>query len=549
MVSGRLLLVVLLIGAISEAHGAGDVSVQFVDVAAAVGIDFVHTNGMSSEKRLPETTGSGCAFFDYDGDDDLDLYLVNSGDLSVGRVDAWNHLYRNEGGSFVNVTEEAAAIGAGYGMGVVAGDYDSDGDSDLYLTNWDADILYRNDGGRFARAEQGAGLRNPAWGTSASFLDYDRDGDLDLYVANYVHFTLDSQLWCGRRDLELRFTCDPRGFEPVLDRLFRNEGDGTFTDAGREAGIIHAGNGLGVVSADFDGDGDTDIYVANDLTPNLLYDNQGDGSFVESGLHKGVAMSADGRSQAGMGVDAGDYDNDGDLDLFVSNYQLDNNDVYRNDGDFFQELSARVGIGQISLNYLGFGAGFFDYDNDGWLDLFIANGHVHDNIALYDELVTYEQRAQVFQGDGRGRFVERTQELGSGLAASYVGRGSAFGDYDRDGDLDVALMSSGRRSALLRNDGGNAGNWLQVQLEGVRSNRDGLGARVTVEAAGLNLIREVKSGSSFLSSSQTAVFFGLGWIDLVEDVEIRWPSGTVQVVQQIAVNQTIKIVEATDRDE
>ena len=518
---------------------------QFVDPTADLGIHFIHQNGISSAKMLPETTGSGAAFFDYDGDGDLDLYLVNSGHMTEGRGDALNRLYRNDGTRFVEVTAAARIPGRAYGMGVVAADYDNDGDPDLYLTNWGEDILYRNDGQYFTDVTEEAGLGNPLWGSSAAFLDYDNDGDLDLCVVNYVEFSVEIHPWCGRRDMDLRFYCDPLEYLPTRDFLYRNNGDGGFTEVGEAAGIVHRGNGLGVIAADFDNDGDQDLYIANDRTPNFFYENQGDGRFEEIGLVSGTAFSASGAYQAGMGVDAGDYDNDGDLDLFVTNYQLENNALYRNDGLFFTEVSFQAGMGEISLSYLGFGTGFFDYDNDGWLDLFVANGHVHDNIEHYDELVTYAQQAQIFHNEGGGRYVERTGELGPGLSLDYVGRGSAFGDYDGDGDLDIALMSSGGAASILRNDGGNANNWLQVELEGGESNRDGIGARIFLRAGALQQLRQVRAGSGFLSTSQKAPLFGLGGNGKVERLEVHWPSGRVQVLEDVHANQVISLVEPT----
>ena len=529
----------VVIGGMARAEEA---PIRFVDVAADVGILFQHENDASDQKQLPETYGSGSAFFDYDGDGDLDLYLVNSGSLNAGRGTAWNRLYRNDGPVFADVSEAVGARGGGYGMGAVAADADNDGDADLYLSNWGADIFYRNQGdGTFVEETGRTGLGNADWGSSAAFLDSDLDGDLDLFVANYVHFKEGEQPWCGRRDLDLRFYCDPRQFAPALDRLYRNREDGTFEDIGLEAGIVHRGNGLGVVSGDWDGDGDADLYVANDMTPNFFYVNDGKGRFEENGLRSGTALSADGVALAGMGVDTGDVDGDGDLDLFVTNYQLENNNLYRNDGTVFSEVSFRSGIGEISLNYLGFGTGFFDYDNDGWLDLFVANGHVHDNIQAYDAVVTYAQWAQVFRNDGTGHFAE--QMAGPALWKHYVGRGSAFGDYDGDGDLDIALVNCGRRMALLQNQGGNSNNWLQISLAGRSSNRDGIGAKIYVTAGEATSFQEVKAGSGYLSSSQLAPHFGLGASAVVDRLEIRWPSGTGQVFEQVAVNQRLRIVE------
>ena len=399
---------------------------QFVDVTAEWGIHFVQQNGMSSEKMLPETTGSGAAFFDYDGDNDLDLYLVNSGHVTKGRGGALNRLYRNDGARYVDVTAAANVPGRAYGMGVAAADYDNDGDTDIYLTNWGEDVLYRNDGGYFSDVTAEAGLGNPLWGSSAAFVDYDNDGDLDLCVANYVEFDIATHPWCGFRDMDLRFYCDPLEYSPTRDLLYRNNGDGSFAEVGEPAGIVREGNGLGLVAADLHEDGDQDLYIANDKTPNFFYKNQGDGTFEEIGLTSGTALSANGAAQAGMGVDAGDLDNDGDLDLFVTNYQLENNALYRNDGLFFTEVSFQAGLGEASLNYLGFGTGFFDYDNDGWLDLFVANGHVHDNIEDYDELATYAQQAQVFQNEGGGRFRGKHQGSGTGVEGQLRGQGDGL---------------------------------------------------------------------------------------------------------------------------
>jgi len=521
--------------------------VQYIDVTESLGIDFVHHNGMTEERRLPETDGSGVAFFDYDGDGLLDLYLVNSGDLLKGRGAHLNALYRNSGDRFIDHTTTAGVPGREFGMGVVTADYDNDGDADIYLTNWGEDVLYRNNGdGTFTDATEQAGLGNKEWGSSAAFLDYDRDGDLDLFVVNYVDFTLENHPWCGHQALELRFYCDPRQHQPTRDLLYRNEGDGTFVEVGESVGISGSGNGLGVACWDSDGDGDQDIYVANDMGANFLYENQGDGFFVEVGLLAGLALSADGAAQAGMGVDTGDYDNDGDLDLFVTNFQLENNALYRNDGLVFSEVSFQSGLGEISLNYLGFGANFFDYDNDGWLDLVVTNGHVHDNIEQYDELVTYAQKTQLFRNE-QGDFTEYTQEAGAAFSVDYIGRSTAYGDYDADGDLDIAIMQSGGPAVVLRNDGGNGGHWLQVELEGTLSNRDGIGARVYIEAGSLNLMQETKAGSGYQSSSQKALFFGLGAVDMVDRLRIIWPSGQVQTLEQIVVNRVMKIAEPAGR--
>ncbi len=530
------LVLVLLLSAVSYGQS------RFAEVARELGIDFVHDNGASPQKRLPETNGAGSAFLDYDDDGDWDLYLVNSGDLEQGRGPAANQLFRNDGRVFARVDGAAGAPGTSYGMGVTAADYDGDGDPDLYLTAWGPDQFYRRERGGYVDATEEAGLGHAGWTTSAVAFDWDLDGDLDLFAAQYVRFVLGEQPWCGREDLGLRFYCDPRVFAATVDILYRNEGRGVFSAVSRQAGIEHQGNGLGAVAGDFDGDGDPDLYVANDLTPNFHYVNQGDGTFAEIGLLAGTALSADGASQAGMGVDSGDIDQDGDLDLFVTNYQLENNGLYRNDGAFYSEISFKAGLGDLSLNYLGFGTGFFDSDNDGHLDLFVGNGHVHDNIEQYDELVTYAQQAQLFRNGGAGVFREVTAESGPAFTAFYVVRGSAFGDIDQDGDLDIALVNNGRRFALLRNDGAQ-GHYLAVALKGRQSNRDGIGARLYLWAGGRRQLREVKAGSGFLSTSQRAPVFGVGTAERIERLEIHWPAGGVQVLEDLAVNQRLYVVE------
>ena len=519
--------------------------VRFSDVTAAAGIDFIHTNGATPEKRLPETDGSGVAFLDADGDGRLDLYFVNSGHLEKGRQSAANRLFGGTGdGRFSPIAGAGGASGESYGMGVLAGDTDNDGDADLYLTACGADQFYRNDGtGKFADMTGAAGLGSSGWSSSAAYLDYDTDGDLDLFVVNYVRFDQATHPWCGRHDMGMRFYCDPRQYDPTEDLLYRNDGDGTFTDVSAMAGIRGRGNGLGVVSGDFDGDGLADVYVANDMTRNFLYRNRGDRTFSEEGLLSGTAVSADGASQAGMGVDAGDYDNDADLDVVVTNYQLENNALYRNDGHSFAEAGFAAGLGEVSLNSLGFGTGFFDYDNDGWLDLFVANGHVHDNIELYDPLVTYAQGAQVFRNLGNGKFVDASDELGPALRKLYVGRGSAFGDYDEDGDLDIALSTSGGPALLLRNDGGNRRGWLRVRLQGTASNRDGVGAKIWLHSGGVSLFHQVRAGSGYQSTSELTVHFGLRSAAGADSLWIEWPSGKRQRLGPEAAGRTLLVTE------
>ena len=520
-------------------------NIIFSEISTDVGIDFKHHNGVSEKKRLPETDGSGGAFFDYDGDGDLDLYLVNSGDIVKGRSGHWDRLYENikMGKYFKDVSEDAGVRGRDYGMGIVTADYDNDGDPDIYLTNWGMDQLYVNLGNaKFVDQTQEAGLGNEQWGSSASFFDSDNDGDLDLFVVNYVDFTMQNHPWCGHEALGLRFYCDPRQHKPVRDLLYVNNGSGGFAERGQKLGIVEEGNGLGLACWDYDQDGDQDVYVANDMEANFLYVNDGTGKFSENGLFAGVAMSADGLAQAGMGVDTADYDNDGDIDLLVTNYQLENNALYRNEGKIFSEVSFSVGLGELSLNYLGFGSLFVDYNNDGWTDLFVVNGHVHDNIEVYDELVTYAQHAQLFRNN-HGRFSEREAKPQDGFEEKFVGRGALYADYDDDGDMDLAVTSSGRRFSLLRNDGGNKNNWLKVELEGSQSNRDAVGALVEVWADSHRQIQQVKAGSGYQSSNPKILHFGLGIRKMADSLKVLWPSGVLQVVSKVESGSSITIVE------
>ncbi len=520
-------------------------NISFSEVSKDVGIDFQHYNGVSDEKRLPETDGSGGAFFDYDGDGDLDLYLVNSGDLLKGRSGYWDKLYENIeiGQRFEDVSENAGIRGRDYGMGVVVADHDNDGDSDIYLTNWGLDQFYVNQGnGKFVDKTEESGFDNNEWGSSASFFDSDNDGDLDLFVVNYVDFKIQNHPWCGHKALGLRFYCDPRQHNPVRDLLYINDGNGIFAERGEELGIVRSGNGLGLACWDYDQDGDQDVYVANDMEANFLYVNDGKGKFSEDGLFVGVAMSADGLAQAGMGVDTADYDNDGDIDLIVTNYQLENNALYRNEGSVFSEVSFSAGIGESSLNYLGFGTLFVDYDNNGWADLFVVNGHVHDNIEDYDQLVTYAQRPQLFR-NVNGKFTERAARDSDALSGKLVGRGALCADYDSDGDIDLAVTSSGRRFTLFRNDGGNENNWLSVSLNGTQSNRDAVGALVEVWTDNFRQIQQVKAGSGYQSSNPKQLHFGLEKNMVVDSLRVFWPSGKLQVLQDLQSNISVVVVE------
>ena len=513
--------------------------VHFADAGAAAGIDFVHYNGFSGEYYYVETFGAGAAFLDYDGDDRLDLYLANGTYLTGHPPDPppINRLYRNAGaGTFTDVTAHSGSADPGYGFGVAAADYDADGDSDLFVANYGPNALYRNDHGIFAKTS--AGLADPRWGTSAGFLDYDLDGDLDLFVANYVRYALDDDAICQQG--QIRAYCEPSVYDPTGDLLYRNDGN-AFADVTEETGIALKGKGLGVALADYDRDGDTDIYVANDGTMNFLYANQ-HSTFAEVGLVAGTRYNEHGHADAGMGVDFGDYDRDGDADLFVTNFAFETNALYRNDGQGqFAVATQRLGLADPSYRLLGFGTKFFDYDNDGDLDLFAANGHVIDRIAEVDSSQTYRQPNQMFRNDAGRRFADVSAALGADFQRANAGRATAVADYDDDGDLDLLVTTVAAQPRLLRNDGGNARHYLQILLVG-KSHPDGLGTRVEVVADGVRQVQERQSGGSYLASHDPRLHFGLGAATSAQ-VEIRWPDGTHQTIEKVAANQVLRVVQ------
>ena len=522
---------------------------RFVDIAQSAGVDFVHRSGAAGARYLPETYGSGAAFLDFDGDGALDLYLVNAGRLPhlSNAPAAANALFRNNGaGRFSEQTARAGVGDRGYGMGATVGDWDNDGRADLYVTNFGANALFHNRGqGRFADVTATTGVGCPGWGTSAAFADVDLDGDLDLFVGNYLDYPTEDPLVCRIGNREERLYCDPRKFDGQVDRLYINEGR-AFADRTAEYGLVStAGKELGVVFGDYDQDGDPDLYLANDLVPNMLYRNDG-ARFVDRGLASGTSLNGAGVAEAGMGVDMADADGDGDLDLFVTNFQWESNTLYNNlGGGFFADATAASGITRASMAFLGFGTGFFDWDNDGDLDLFVANGHVYDNVEKVDRAAEYAQRNQLLENAGAGTFVERG-DRGSGLALVQVSRGAAFGDLDGDGDLDIAVNNSNDRPALLRNDA-DVGGWLGLRLRGAASNRDAIGARIALTTSGRTLVREVRRSASYLSSNDPCVLFGLGSAEVAERIEIRWPSGAVQVVEALPGRQYVDIEEGTSR--
>jgi hypothetical protein len=527
---------------------------EFVDVARQAGIHFQHVSGAQGERLLPETYGSGVAFLDYDADGFLDLYWVNSGTLGdSGFVQvARNALYRNSGdGTFVDRTKACRVGDTGYGMGVAVGDYDGDGDLDMYVTNYGPNVLYRNESGgegpRFRTVTDAAGVADDGWGTSAAFCDVDEDGYLDLYVANYLDYSLTDHPSCTVDGTNLLIYCDPRQFAPQRDRFFRNLGPAqgwTFEDHIEAAGLAqNVGKELGVIFFDSDLDGDQDLYLACDLTPNLLFLNE-DGVFHETGLASGTSLNDEGELEAGMGVDVADVDEDGLPEIFVTNFQWQSNTMYRNlGGGFFLDATAAFGLEGASMPYLGFGTGFIDYDNDGDMDLFVANGHVDGNVEQYDAASRYQQPNQLFENRGDGRFSEVETE---GLGPTDVSRGAAFGDYDNDGDMDIAVSNSNGRSHLLRNQGGHNNHWLGMQLRGGRSNRDALGARVTVEFGDRRTHQQVRRARGYLSSSDARLLFGLGSRDAVDSVTIEWPDGTMQILGRTKADRYLLVVHPSD---
>ena len=525
-------------------------TIEFVDVTETAGIDFTHVDGRSGEKYFVESLGSGAAFFDYDSDGDPDLYFVNGARLPGYHTTNTpiNRLFQNNGdGTFTDVTEKAGVGDFGYGHGCAVGDYNNDGNPDLYVTNFGPNVLYRNNGDRtFTNVTAEAKVGDPKWSSSCAFADYDRDGDLDLYVVNYIEFNLEENPWCGPKEKGIRAYCEPNNFSGLPDTLYRNNGDGTFTDVTRETGIYNpTGKGLGVVWGDYDNDGFPDIYIANDSTENFFYWNKGDGTFEEVGFMLGVAMSETGAEENGMGTAFGDLDNDGWLDLIVTNYQDQANTLYLNDKNgFFTDVSTVSKTGAVSFPYLGWAAEFIDYDNDGWQDLFVANGHVHDNLEEIGQAGTYGQRNLLFRNSCDGTFSEISQQLGTGMGLEDVSRGSAFADYDLDGDIDILVTNSNSPPRLLRNDGGNTNNWLIVKLKGKAGSTDAIGARVAVRAGGVSQTKEVRSGSGYLCQNEFKLHFGLGASSTVESIDIQWPRGGKQQVENTTVNQSIIITEA-----
>jgi enediyne biosynthesis protein E4 len=538
-----------------------DLGVSFLNVARESGLNAKTIFGDEHTNRyLLETTGCGVAFYDYDNDDWLDIFLVNGWRLEgfpKGHPPI-SHLFKNNrDGTFTDVTEKAGLIHSGWGQGVCIGDYDNDGFDDLFITNFGKNVLYHNNGnGTFTDVTEKAGVATNAkrWNTGCAFVDYDRDGHLDLFVANYIDLDLDTAPVpesgpCSYKGVLV--ACGPPGLIGGKNVLFHNNGDGTFSDVSQRSGILQANGtyGLGVLTADFDNDGWPDIYVANDSTASALYQNKRNGTFSDVAVEAGCALSSNGKPQAGMGVSAADYDLDGNLDIIKTNFAGDTPSLYHNlGGGNFEDATFAAGLGRHS-QYLGWGCGFFDMDNDGWPDILICNGHVYPEVEQLRNEAGYAQTKLLYRNSRNGRFEEVTAQAGPGITVPVASRGAAFGDFENDGDIDVVVNTVNDFPQLLRCDSRTGNNWLKIKTIGTKSNRSGIGARLRCvthppgELRPHQQIDEVRSGGSYISQNDLRVHFGIGKADKVDLLEIRWPSGAVDTLKNIHPNQMIVVKE------
>jgi hypothetical protein len=499
-----------------------------------------------------ETIGCGAAFFDYDNDGWLDIFLLSGTRLDGPPEGATNRLYKNNrDGTFTDVTEKAGLTRSGWASAVAVGDYNNDGFEDLFVTYWGRNVLYRNNGdGTFTDVTKEAGLLDSRrrWGAGCTFVDYNRDGHLDLFVSNYLEFDFakvpkpGGNINCTWKGIPVN--CGPRGLPPGAHSLYRNNGDGTFTDVSVASGVARATGsyGMTVVAADFDNDGWPDIYVACDSTPSLYFRNNRDGTFTEEGLERGVALNEDGMEQAGMGLGVGDYDLDGNLDIFKTHFSDDTNILYRNNGKgVFEDMTIRAGLA-VETRFVGWGAGIVDLDNDGWPDIFFVTGSVYPEVERHLPAYPYRTPRVIFRNLGNGRFEELIEEGGPGVAAAHASRGCAFGDFDNDGDVDILIVNMNEPPSLLRNDLGGRNHWLKVKLIGTKSNRSAIGARVTCRYGDRRQVQEVLSQSSFYSVNDSRLHFGLGAAEAA-DLQVRWPSGAVETYPKVAADRLVVIKE------
>jgi hypothetical protein len=533
-----------------RAHG----EINLTDVTKETGITFVHTDGGCGNRYIMETVTAGLALFDYDNDGLIDIYFLNGAPLKGTKCNTVpkNALYHNEGNwKFTDVTEKAGVGDTGYGLGVAVGDYDNDGDQDIYLNNYGLNVLYRNNGdGTFTDVTKQAGVEDsPHVGAGACFLDMDKDGDLDLFVSHYLEFSYDKHVTTTEQGIPVY--ANPRFYPAVPNVLYRNNGNGTFTNVSKESGIgQHAGYGMGIVCADYDNDGDTDIFVANDVMANFLFKNDGTGKFDQVGLETGFAYDGNGDEQGSMGVDAGDYDNDGWLDFYVTSYQHQLATLYKNlQGGAFEDVTLTTGTGAGTLQHVTWGNSFVDFDNDGDRDIFVACGHLQDNVELYDDSTSYYAQNILLMNTGTGKFVDVSKTSGDGMKVKLSSRGAGFDDLDNDGDVDVVVLNSRREPTILRNDSPSKGHWLQVRLKGVKTNRDGVGAQVIVTANDLTLVDEVHSGRGYQSHYGMRLHFGLGNRNHIDRIEVRWIGGGVDVFENIAADRLVTLTEGTSKAE
>jgi enediyne biosynthesis protein E4 len=530
--------------------------VQFEDVTRKAGIHFHHERAASSERLYLETMGAGVGWIDYDQDGFLDAIFVNSGytPLFHPMNPPQPALYHNNGdGTFTEVTEKAGIHSDGtFFFGVAVGDFDNDGYPDIYLTGYRHSVLYHNNGdGTFADVTAKSGVGNEgSWATAAGWFDYDKDGQLDLLVANYVAYDVDHPVSCGLSKPGYRAYCHPDSFPGTSPRLYHNNGNGTFSDVTEKAGLLNKdGKSLAVVLTDMNGDGWTDIFIANDTQRNFIYLNNRDGAFRDVSYSSGAGFSEDGQAEAGMGADTADVRHAGQYDLYVSHLDLQLNRFYRNNGDAtFTDATVAAGFGQTNYLNSSFGARFFDYDNDGWADLLVMNGHILDNITLYHPEVTYEEERKLYRNLGDGKFADVSATQSADFRARRVGRGLAVGDYDNDGWLDFLVSNNGEDAQLFHNDGGDratskGNHWLGVRLIGTKSNRDGVGAKLKLTAGDLVSYDQKRGGMSFCSAQDPRIYFGLGKHEKIQALEIDWPSGTKEVVRNLAVDQIVTIEE------
>jgi hypothetical protein len=527
-------------------RGAG-VSFQEVPSQSSA-ITWFHNNAHSPERQLPETVGAGCAFFDYDNDGWMDVYLVNSGpsDFFTPVAPLKNALYRNNrDGTFTDMTEKAGVAGGRFGMGVAAADYEGDGHVDLYITNYGRNILYRNNGnGTFTDVTEKAGVPAPGWSTCSTWFDFDNDGKLDLFVSSFVFYDKSQNPLCTDPTLKRRYYCVPRLFKPQPSRLFRNNGDGTFADVSRASGIADfPGKSFGAVASDLNNDGLMDLFVANDTMPNFLFVNKGEGKFEEVGLPAGVAYGENGRPRSGMGVDAADYDGDGWQDLFVANIDQEFFSLYHNEKELiFTDQPGEIAPATQLLS--GWGLKFFDYDNDGDPDLFLVNGHPDDMIESRVPRVRYKEQLLMFENTGRA-FKDVSSISGAAFSKVFSGRGMATGDFDNDGDADVITSNNGEPPLLLRNEGGNRNNWLGLHLVTTKSNPAAIGAMISWESGGIKRSRLKTGGGSYLSSHDPREILGIGAANKIDSIEIRWPSGTIDKLTNLPLNTYVRVQEGS----